>query len=267
MNSICRYLGFFITISLISLALTSCESIRACEVQSEEAEKISVNSDNSIYSQVFGSQSCSPQKLVLRVPVNLKIESQDQNDLTSHPKIATFITFSRRYQQFYVRRIDEYKDGWFYTEKDSCLSWKWSKEDEQQVLNLSMERNLQIQKHGLKSIIFIVSLPVEIKEEQADIILKRYTWDKEGGIYKFDLEEYPILKEILKQKEKQKSQDSDVFYPGGKTNDELTKELESIGKAGGLHIDEYVHSILESEQVQKYTHSLNSDDCGIPEDF
>jgi hypothetical protein len=272
MNNIYRYLGCTATTILTILGLTSCSQIRACEIQDKNSHKVSVQSNNSIYSKIFGSKRCSPPKIILRVPVNSKAENQGEKDSSSiqpyTPNIMTLVTFSREYKSFYVRRIDQYKDDFFYTKKDSCVAWKWSEDNEQQVLNLSMDRNLQIRDRDIKSVIFIISLPVEIKEAKTKIILKRYVLDRLGDKYKLNFKKiYPILKGTLRQKERQNTKASDAFVDGRKVNNEIAKELAIISQKGGVHMDEDFESALDSEQVEKYTPSAESPACEIPEDL
>ena len=102
MNNIYRYLGITAAFTLI-LALTSCSSISDCEVQSKDAEKVSVQSNTSMYTKIFGNKKCSPQKIVMRVPVNFKIEKEEQDRLSKQqyqPKITTLVTFSSEYKTF-----------------------------------------------------------------------------------------------------------------------------------------------------------------------
>ena len=271
MNNIYRYLGITTAVTLI-LALTSCISISDCEVQSKEAEKASVQLNTSMYSKIFGNKKCSPKKIVVRVPVNFKIEEGDQdssNNKQYQPTITTLVTFSSEYQNFHVRRIDEYKSGGFYySKKESCLAWKWSNDNSQQTLTLSMERNLQIRDPGIKSVILLVVLPVEIKEAATKVILKRYVWERYGDTYKFNFKnEYPILKNTLRQKARQSIQASKDFVDGQKVSDKIAAELEKIVDKGGVHLDKNFDSLLDSEDREKYTPNKDSPSCEIPEDL
>lgn len=271
MNNIYRYLGTTATVTLI-LALTACSSIPDCKVETKDAHKVSVQLNTSIYSKIFGNEKCSPKKLVVRVPVNFKIPEADQdsrNNKQYQPTITTLVTFSSEYQTFHVRRIDEYKSGGFYySKKESCLAWKWSSDNSQQTLTLSRERNLQIRDPGIKSVIFLVVLPVEIKEAATKVILKRYVWERYGDTYKFNFQkEYPILKKTLRQKERQSIQASKDFVDGQKVSDQIAAELEKIVDKGGVHLDKNFDSLLDSEDREKYTPNKESPSCGIPEDL
>ncbi|WP_293044531.1 hypothetical protein [Moorena sp. SIO1F2] len=240
-----RYLGILVTLIFNSIGLHSCTTqISPCHIQTEEARSISVQSNEPIYNEIFGNQECSPQKLVLRIPVNSRQEIPDTNSLLNHrytPKIVTLLTFSHQAKSFYIRRIDNHNDGWVY-KKASCLAWKWSREDEQQVLNLSLERNLQIRDPKIKSVIFIVSLPFEIKDAQPNVDLQVYTWDLFEGIYYLKLKNYPNLKEILRQKDRRSIQASKAFRDGKTVKHEIQKELNQIDDIGGIHLNNFFKS-------------------------
>ena len=271
MNNICRYLGITVAFTLI-LALTSCTSISDCEVQSKDADKASVQSNNSMYSKIFGKKQCSPKKIVVRVPVNFKIEEAEKGSSSKQqyqPKITTLVTFSSEYRKFHVRRIDEDKNGGFYSsKKDTCLAWKWSGNNNQQTLTLSMERNLQISDKGIKNVIFLVVLPVEIKEAATKVILKRYAWDRYGGIDKFNLKrKYPVLKNTLRQNEQQRAKASEAFVDGQKVSNQMTAELKKIVDEGGVHLDESFASLGDTEGTQKYIQNQESPSCEIPNDL
>lgn len=272
MKIIYQYLVTIATIVPTVFALTCCNKIKTCEVQDEKAYSESVQASNSVYSRVFGTQKCSPHKIILRIPVNFKIEDQKAASVTSQsyqPKVTTVVTFSREYKTFYIRRIDQDVNGAvYYSQKDSCLAWKWSRAGEQAILSLSLERNLQIRDPNIKNIIFIISLPVEIKEAESDIALKRYTWDRVGDIYNFDLKkEYSILKDALRSKEKLKAEGSDAFVDGKKVNDEMAKELSILSIKGGVHLDEDIASMLDTQFVENYIPGSESSSCEIPADL
>ncbi|AOY79675.1 hypothetical protein BJP36_06800 [Moorena producens JHB] len=264
------YLGIIVTLILNSIALQSCTTqISPCHIQTEEARSISVQSNEPIYNEIFGNQECSPQKLVLRIPVNSRQEITDTKSLLNQrytPKIVTLLTFSHQAKSFYIRRIDNHNDGWIY-KKASCLAWKWSREDEQQVLNLSLDRNLQIRDPKIKSVIFIVSLPFEIKDAQTNVNLQVYTWDIFEGIYYLKLKNYPNLKEILIQKDRRSSQASNAFRDGKTVKPEIQKELNQIDDIGGVNLDKYFESILDGEYLKKYIPSSEDTYCEIPDDL
>lgn len=265
-----RYLGIIVTLILNSIGLQSCTpQITPCPIQTEEARSISVQSNEPIYNEIFGNQECSPQKLVLRVPVNSRPEITDSQRLLNQrytPKIVTLLTFSHQAKSFYIRRIDNHNDGWVY-KKASCLAWKWSREDDQQVLNLSLERNLQIRDPKLKSVIFIVSLPFEIKDAQPNVNLQVYTWDLFEGLYYIKLKNYPNLKEILRQKDRRSSQAIHAFRNEQTVKNKIQQELNQIDDIGGIHLDKYFESILDGEYLKKYTPSSEDKYCEIPKDF
>lgn len=272
MNNICRYLGITVAFTLI-LALTSCTtSISDCDVQSKDAEKVSVQLNTSMYSKIFGNKQCSPKKIVVRVPVNFKIEEAEKGSSSKQqdkPKITTLVTFSTEYKTFHVRRIDEYKNGGFhYSKKDTCLAWKWSENNNQQTLTLSMERNLQILDPGIKGVIFLVVLPVEIKEAATKVIFKRYAWDRYGDIHKFNLkDEYPVLKNTLRKNEQQRAKASEAFVDGQKVSNQMAGELKKIVDQGGVHLDKSFASLGDSEDTQKYVPNQKSPSCEIPDDL
>ncbi|WP_293073163.1 hypothetical protein [Moorena sp. SIO4A5] len=265
-----RYLGIIVTLILNSIGLQSCSpKITPCLIQTEEARSISVQSNEPIYSEIFGNQECSPQKLVLRVPVNSRPEIKDSNSLLDQrytPNIITLLTFSHQAKSFYIRRIDNHNDRWIY-KKASCLAWKWSREDDQQVLNLSLERNLQIRDPKIKSVILIISLPFEIKDAQPNVNLQVYTWDLFEGIYYFKPKNYPNLKEILRQKDRKSIQSSNAFRDGKTVKNEIQQELNQIDDIGGIHLDKYFESILDGEYLEKYTPSSEDTYCEIPDDL
>lgn len=271
MNNIYRYLGITTAVTLI-LALASCRSISDCEVQSKDAEKASVQLNTSMYSKIFGNKQCSPQKIVMRVPVNFKIEKGEQNSLSKQqyqPKITTLVTFSSEYKTFHVRRIDEYKSGkFYYSQKDTCLAWKWSGNNNQQTLTLSMERNLQIRDPGIKSVVFLVVLPVEIKEAATTVILKRYAWDRYGAIHEFNLKnKYPVFFKTLRQNEQQKAKASEAFVDGQKVSNQIAAELKKIVDKGGVHLDQSFASLGYTDDTQKYIPNQESPACEIPDDL
>jgi hypothetical protein len=274
MNNIYRSLGFGASIILATLALVSCSRMNACEVQTQDAQKESVQLNDFIYNRVFGSKSCSPQKLILRLPINLKIENQNKESRNQQytTKITTLVTFASNYNNFYITRIDKSKKGFIYTNKDSCLAWKWSKDDKQKVLNLTMERNLQIRDPNLESVIFIVSLPIEIKEAGIDVTLERYTWDSDtarvGAIHNFNLrKEYPEIKNILRQKERGSINTREGFSEGKKVSNEIAAELIKINDMGGVHLDRDLAVLLKAKYEKTYHDSPDYPACEIPIDF
>ncbi len=270
-----RYLGIGATIILPILVLTSCNKISTCEeVQIQKVQNISVQLSEPIYSRVFGSKSCSPRKLELRLPVNSPIENPDKKSTnqTYTPKITTLVTFSSKYENFSIIRLDQKANGWIYTESDSCLSWKWSQEDKGQNLILSMERNLQIRNPNIKSVIFILSLPLEIKEaRELDLILKRYTWEKDtsrvGDIYNFNRKDYPEILAILKERERGTRNDSNAFGAGKPVSNEIAEELQNIGDKGGVYLIQEFASKKPRLDKESYHDSPESPACRIPDDL
>ncbi|MEH2149083.1 hypothetical protein [Nostoc sp.] len=173
MKNIYRYLKLLViklTFVFPILALTSCKNIPPCENVAQKAQKTSVQLNESIYNKVFGNKSCSLRQLNLRLPVNSSTNNQDKNSNSQGytPRITTFLTFSNKDENFSITRLDKKNGTWFYTEGDSCLAWKWSGNDKNQNLVLSMERNLQIRDTNIQSVVFIVSLPHEIKEVEGE---------------------------------------------------------------------------------------------------
>ncbi|NMF64218.1 hypothetical protein DP113_07435 [Brasilonema octagenarum UFV-E1] len=276
MKSFYQLLGISATIILASLALTSCK--HQCEFTTQDAQKESVQLNDSIYSRIFGSQSCSPHKLVLRLPVNVNIKTEKQDKVLTSinytPKITTLVTFSSNYKIFDISRIDEYANGFIYTNKDTCLAWKPSNDNKQQeqVLYLSMERNLQIRNPNIKSVIFLVSLPLEMKEAGVNITLERYVRDKDtskvGAINYFNFSrQYPILKFLLRQKEKGRINASEAFHEGKQVSNEVAREFLEISDMGGVLLEHDLESMIEAKYKKTYLDSPESPACEIPKDL
>jgi hypothetical protein len=268
MNPVYRYLGSTATVILTALMLQSCSKVELCQVKTDQAQTKSVQANHSIYNQVFGSQRCSPKKLLLRVPVNLISSTNPQQRSSSQkfPEITTMVTFSREYKTFYIRRIDRHlNDVFYYSPKDSCLSWKWSENN--QKLILSLERNLQINDPSLKSIIFIISLPVELKEAAGNIDLHLYTWDRGGEKYDFNLKtDYPILKDALREKERNKLQSRD-FNENQKASQEISEEFNLLSDRPGLYLDRDIKELIEATALEKYQLDLHFPSCKVPPDL
>ncbi|MBD2776798.1 hypothetical protein [Iningainema tapete] len=269
-----KFLVISATIILANLVVTSCK--QQCEFTTQDAQKESVQLNDSLYSRIFGSKSCSPHKLVLRLPVNINLKTQRQDQvLTSKdftPKITTLVTFSSKYKIFDISRIDEYSNGFIYTNKDTCLAWKPSYDNKQQVLYLSMERNLQIRNPNIKSVIFLVSLPLEMKEAGVNITLERYVRDKDtskvGAINYFNFtRQYPILKNLLRQKGKGSINTSEAFNEGKQVSNEVAREFLEISDTGGVLLERDLESMIEAKYKKTYWDSPESPACEIPKDL
>lgn len=276
MRNFFRYLGISATISLTVMAIQSCSKISGCEIQTQQPQNASVQLNDSIYNQVFGKKSCSPKSLTLRLPVNSSTENTDKK-LNSHkytPKIITLVTFSNEYESLSIKRIDKYADSWIYSQKDACLAWIWKaseENDKQKKLILSMERNLRIHDPKIKSIIFIVSLPLEIIENQVNITLKRYTLNTSriGKVHHFKLgRQFPELKDLLRQQEKGRFRASNKFFnEGKKVSQKIAEELESINNQVGVYLEEDLNSLLDAEYKETYSDRSESSYCEIPTNF
>lgn len=269
-----KLLGISATIILANIALISCQS--KCEFTTQDAQKESVQLNDSIYNRIFGSKSCSPQKLILRLPVNVNLKTEKQNKIlnkTSYtPQITTLVTFSNKYKNFDISRLDEYGNGFFYTKKDTCIAWKWSNGNKQQVIYLSMERNLQIHNNNIKSVIFLVSLPLEMKEAGVDITLERYVRNtdtsKVGLISYFNFnKQYPILKNLLKQKEKGRININDAFQEGKQVQPNIKRELLEISKISGIHIERSLEKMIKEKYEKTYLDTAESPACEISKDL
>lgn len=275
MKNLFRYLGIGATISLTLIIINSCTQKSACSL-TQQLGNVSVQLNDSIYNQVFGNKSCSPHSLTLRLPVNSSSENTGRKSSTQKytPKIISLVTFSNEYESFSIKRIDKYADGWTYSDKDACLAWKWKsskQNDKQQELILSMERNLQIRDPNIKSIIFIVSLPLEIKDSEANITLKRYTLNESrvGNTPTFKLrKDFPQLRELLREKEKRRFRASnESFNEGEKVSKEIAAELESINNQVGVYLEQNVNLLLDDNYKETYSEGSESDYCAMPTDF
>lgn len=237
-----------------------------CEVEKIKNEtplSKSVQPNSSIYGNFFRSQNCLPHKIILRLPINAIIEnSNNSRDKGKHnPQVSTIVTFSHKPETFYIRRIDQLKDSLKFSNKDSCFSGKWSTEGDEVVFHASMERNLLISDSDIVSIIFILSLPIEIREAKTKIFIDKYTWDRIGNENYFRIREYQNLMSVLRAKDKLDSTKNEVS-----TN--LASELESLVGKGGLYIGKYVAELIESQdKIVKYDPSQNEGACAIPKDW
>lgn len=261
------FLFFLPTLSKILKGTNFCE---VQEVKNEPPLPISVQPNSSIYNNLLGNQNCLPHKIILRLPVNAIIENSN-NSLKNEkhtPKVSTIVTFSHQPETFYIRRIDQLKDGLEFSNKDSCFAGKWSGEGDQVVFHASMERNLLISDPGIASIIFILSLPIEIKEAKTKIYIDKYTWDRVGNEYDFRVREYQNIKSALRINDRRKNNQTDDFLSGGKVSADLASELENLVGKGGLYIEKSVAELVESQdQIFKYDRNQLPFNCAIPKDW
>ncbi|KST65542.1 hypothetical protein [Mastigocoleus testarum] len=275
-KNISQYLVIITTIVLVNLIITSCQS--KCEfAANQDAQKESVQLNDFIFSRVFGSNSCSPKKLFLRLPVNVNVELLNKENLLSGkeytPKITSFVTFSSQPNTFTISRIDEFKNGFFYTKKDTCLAWKWLKiKGQNSVLTLSMERNLKIHDQNIKSVIFLISLPVEMRDARSDISIERYVWEKEtskvGRIEFFNFnQKYPILRNLFRQRDRGRLQTVDAFSEGKSVDGKIIEEISEISDRGGLHVDREIEELIISKYEKTYLDTADYPPCKIPEDL
>ncbi|GEM_PF-3078686 len=268
MKSLSRILAIIVFFSLIFLGFKL--RSHSCELQTTSGEAISVQSKKRIYNKFFSERACSPQKIVLAVPDNLKTETGEPITLKgnqSAPKITTIVTISNKSNRFFIGRIDRIAGQWFYTKYDSCLAWKWSIEDQKQVLNLSMEKNLDIYSPELEKIIFIVSIPFEVIEKNPKILVKPYTWNRVGGFYKWAFSNYPELVEVLRSVEDDSPEGSDIFYPGKEVSPSVANELNDIDKMGGVHYNRELEPNIVQLDAQGYQASPQSGYCSVPQDL
>ena len=268
MKTISRILAIIVFFSLTFLAI----KLRghSCEPQFTVGEAISVQSKKRIYNKVFNSQACPPKIVILKVPDNLKTEEGQPISLKGNieaPKITTIITISNKSDRFFLGRIDQINGQWYYTKYDTCLAWKWSVENEKPMLYLSLEKNLEIYANGIEKIIFIVSIPFEIIENNPQIKTQPYTWNRVGGFYKLSNSTYPELTEVLRSVEEDKPEDSDIFYPGKEVSPSVAKELNDIDKMGGVHYNRELEPNIVQLDAQGYHASLESGYCAVPEDL
>ncbi len=130
-----------------------------------------------------------------------------------------------------------------------------------------MERNLLISNPDITSIIFIVSLPLEIKEAKTKIFIDKYTWDRVENEYDFRVREYQNIKSALRINDKRKNNKTDDFYDGGKVRADQASELENLVVKGGLYIEKSVAELVESRQKLNYDPHQLPDNCAIPKDW
>ncbi|MFB2967894.1 hypothetical protein ACE1CD_02880 [Aerosakkonema sp. BLCC-F183] len=241
-----------------------------CEFQVTSGEAISVQSKKRIYNKIFNDRTCPPKKIFLSVPDNLKSETGKPITFKgnqSAPKITTIISVSNKSNRFFVGRIDQIAGQWVYTKYDTCLAWKWSIENEEQVLHLSFEKNLDIYSDELEKIIFIVSIPFELIEKNPEIWVKPYTWNRVGGFYKQALRGNPELTEVLRSVEEDNPESSDIFYPGKEVSPSLASELNDIDKMGGVHYNRELEQNMVQLDAQGYQASPQSGYCAVPQDL
>ncbi|NEO68696.1 hypothetical protein [Moorena sp. SIO3H5] len=275
-----HYLFLMIPFAIVGLFLlpTLSERVKGknfCEVPSEKPFpiSISVQPNDSIYREIFGERNCSPHRLILRFPANAIIKSQGENSFKNQrhtPKISTILTFSHQPETFYIRRIDQLKDGLHFSAKDSCSAAKWSSEQEQAILHVSIERNLLINDPDIKGIIFIVSLPAEMRETKPKILIHRYTWDRAGAQEIFQLREYPNFAVALKENDKYKNNQIYDFTSGDKVSKNLSSELVKLVDQGGVYIEKYVVNGKLSDfqgKKDKYDPDQLPSSCAIPKDW
>ncbi len=262
------------TIILPILSLASCHKIDICEnVDFKTPYKTSVQINENIYNKIFGNSSCSPGKIELRLPVNSSIENLTQKSKEDiyTPEISTFVTFSSQNDKFSIIRLDKKENDWIYTEGDSCLAWKWHESEKKQTLTLSMERNLQIRNPDIKSVLFIVVLPLEFKEAKPDLNLKFYTWDKTtsklGPTEIFQQKDYPEIRELLRQKQTGNSNDSNAFIHGRKVSKEIAEEMKNIANNGKIYLVKELVSMIDAEEKKSYHYAPESPACDIPNDW
>ncbi|NEQ63806.1 MAG: hypothetical protein F6K53_43540 [Moorea sp. SIO4A1] len=247
-----------------------------CEVPSEKPFpiSISVQPNDSIYREIFGERNCSPHRLILRLPANAIIKSQGENSFKNQrhtPKISTILTFSHQPETFYIRRIDQLKDGLYFSYEDSCSAAKWSSDQEQAILHVSIERNLLINDPDIKGMIFIVSLPAEMRETKPKIVIDRYTWDRVGAQKSFRLREYPKFAVALKENDKPKDNKLYDFDSGDIVKKKLSNELFKLVKKGGVYIEKYVANTSNTSRIKgkivKYDRDQLPSSCAIPKDW
>ncbi|NEP32949.1 hypothetical protein [Moorena sp. SIO3B2] len=243
-----------------------------CEVRRDKAFGISVQPNESIYGKIFRYRNCSPHRLILRLPANAIRQSEGENSFKNQqhtPKISTILTFSRQPKTFYIRRIDQLKDGLYFSDEDSCFAAKWSSDQEQVILNVSIERNLLINDPDIKGIIFIVSLPAEMIETKPKIVIYRYTWDRAGDKDSFKLREYPNFAVALKENDQPKNNEIYDFTSGEKVSKNLSNELFNLVDKGGVYmIEEYRDNFSEFKgEIVKYDRNQSHDNCAVPKDW
>lgn len=268
MKTISRILAIIVFFSLIFLGF----KLRShpCEFQISSGEAISVQSKKRIYNKIFNNQACPPQTIVLKVPDNLKTETGQPISLKGNseaPKITTLVTISNKSNRFFVGRIDQINGQWVYTKYDTCLAWKWSVENENQMLYLSLEKNLEIYSNGIEKIIFIVSIPFEVIEKNPKIKVQPLTWNRLGGFYKVSFSAYPELREALRSVEEDKPEDSEVFYPGQEVSPAVATDLNNIDKMGGVHYNRELEPNIVQLDAQGYQASHESGYCAVPQEL
>jgi hypothetical protein len=261
------FMFFYPTLSKITKETNFCE---AQEVKNKRPLSVSVQPNSSIYGSLFGNQNCLPHKIILRLPINAIIQNSKSGLKNENytPKVSTIVTFSYQPETFYVRRIDQLEDGLKFSNKDSCFTGKWSSEEDQVVFHASMERNLLISDPDIASIIFILSLPLELKEAETKIFIDKYTWDRIGNEDNFIIRDHQNIKSALRINDQRINNPINDFDGGGKLSENLASELEKLVNKGGLYIEKYVSKLVESQdKIFKYNRSQNQDDCSIPKEW
>jgi hypothetical protein len=258
--------------NLVFIPLNSCNNSSTCKLQSIEPDKpISVQSTDNFYENVFNDENgCLPQKIILRVPNNLKAKDGkpiNSNDKSNSPKISTIITISNEPKRFFLRRIDHDGSKWFYTRDSTCLAWRLSVEDKKQVFSLSTERNLQIDSSGIKKIIFIISIPFESVEKNPELLIESFTWTTAGNTFKLTNKNFPKLKKILRLSETGDIQAGKTFYAGEAVEPAISQELDRIDMAGGVQYESDFAPILKPLKSQRYEPGPASPSCVIPQSF
>jgi hypothetical protein len=233
-----------------------------CQISDKEAKKYSAQNNENIFNEVFGNKSCHPNQLNLRIPANaIKINNAGiavkSNNYT--PKISTIIVSSYNEETFKIKRIDRNKNEYLYSDKESCLAWQWIEQQGNKVLNLSMERNLQINTSNTTEIIFLVFLPIEIIDAKSQIVLNKYIKEEGGNSSSFNLRDYPEIQKILKQD-----------FPENnnyKLETPIVEELENVINQGGIFYNKSFDDLIDAQYKKTYKNNSDTSNCAIPKDW
>ncbi|MGB3492844.1 MAG: hypothetical protein WBA57_08955 [Elainellaceae cyanobacterium] len=260
----------FISILSIPFAFQFIVKPDICQISSTDPQKGSVQGNN-IYNQIFGNEKCAPQQMTITIPVRKTVDSSSLARVDNSPEIISVVTVARESQSFYINRIDESQNG-FNVAGDTCIAWKWSEQNQDLTLDLSLARNLQIYDSSIKKIIFIISLPAEFRQAKTSVAVKRAVFEGQAGeMLSIKLqEELPNLASGLRREYVSLSEPEQQSWAIGEpvlesVNDELSMLVE---QGVGAYVDAPVREIQDnSDNIQAYEENMSQDSCEIPKEM
>lgn len=266
------FLGIVLFLALITLLPKAISKPDTCEVNNDDPQKGSIQTNN-FYSSIFGSKSCAPKFINVKIPVAQKISGNvAQVNTPNPPEIVSIITFSNSSQSFYVKRIDETKSGLSVSKGDTCVAWKWSGDKGEQILNLSFQRNLQIYDPAVSKILFIISLPIELQKAGSNLSVERSVLEgsinSQAGevvLTKLKDEKPNLSRLVVKQDTTPEAQNLQRWAKGSPISKELSNELISFMDRIAVYVDNPVHNIKnKSDKIESYTSLSKNNSCEIP---